>query len=132
LAKATGICFFDYILVEDRKLPPEEQTVWKLRSLSYDEHEDLAELRGTASATGQMVFIQNPLRRARRALNLGLLGWENFRGPDGPAELKTKGMGSSRIILDETMNLIRREDAIEIADAIIEGAQLRESTSKNS
>jgi len=131
LAKARGLISFDYVLEDERAAPPGEQTIWKLKALTYAEKEQLGDLCFVSGTEG-MSLLQNPLRKARKILNLGLLGWERFLGEDGqPLAFRAAGEGFERRIPDEVLNAIA-EYAIELANAITEGATLQESTAKNS
>jgi hypothetical protein len=132
MAKAMGLVHFDYVLKRDRGLPPEELTVWHLKSLTWSERETLGYLHLESDDSGRVTMLSNSIEKARRALNCGLVGWTNFLLPDGtPAVFKLTG-GDMRRISNETLDLIQTEDALELANAIIEGSAVGESLSKNS
>ena len=133
MAKAKGIIFFDYVLEEDRGLPINEQTTWKLKTLTLPELEACSDIREERSSDGAEVTQANFLCLARKVLNFGLQGFENYPGPDGrPVEFRAMGKGRDRRIAPEVLDVIDPLHAAELAGAIFKGSKLDEATSKNS
>lgn len=129
MARASRIGEFDYVLKEDRDLDESEQTVFHLRTLSYDESEAVA---NAARVREDGIDLGSMLTSARRALNFGLLGWENFPDDDGKdAPFSATGKGLRRRLSEKTLTAVRKH-AIEIAEAITNGSELSEDEQKNS
>jgi hypothetical protein len=133
MAIARGVTQFSYVLEEERKLPPEKQTRWKLKTLEYAEAEELEGLQIVVDAFVGRQYVVNGLKKARLALNVGLLGWENFRD-EGGSEITFRGgsRDDRRAIPDELLSLIRPTWAMELANAIRNEASLDLETAKNS
>lgn len=127
MAKAKGIVRFDYVLREERALPPGEQTVWHLKALTWQEREAVSEVEYGQGKDG-LILIRNPVRSARQVLGLGLMGYDRFL--EAPP-FQALGEGLERGIATEVLDAIGMEESIELANAITNGARLEESTAKN-
>lgn len=114
---------FDYVLKEDRDLPPEQQTVFKLKVLSARE---LARLEDSVSVMDKDGNWQVKVgTKTLEILSCGLRRWDNFRDRNG--NLITF-VGS----MDDNFDRLRPEWRRELADAITEQANLSEDERKNS
>lgn len=114
---------FDYILKEDRDLPAEQQTVFKLKVLSARE---LARLEDSVSVMDKDGNWQVKVgTKALEILSCGIKGWENLRNRAG-IFIPFSG------IMDNNFDLLRPEWRRELADAITEQANLSEDERKNS
>ena len=129
MAKAATIGEFDYVLKADRDAPEEERTVFRLRTLSYEETESVTQ----AARLGEDgINLGSMMMSARRALNFGLLGWENFRTPEGEeVQFSASGKGLRRRLSERTLTALRHH-AIELTEAITNGSELSEEDEKNS
>jgi len=125
----------DYICKCDRGLPKEEQTVFKIRSLSVEQEAVLEDALGQVKQGGD--FAVNLGSQALLALNLGLENVENLTGPKGKAvkmerdERKALLKGGVRPWKDESLSQIPRAERNEVAQFIINGGQLTETEAKN-
>jgi len=127
MATACGILEFDYVLRRDRHLADEMRTVFRLRTLSYAE----MELLSSAEVISDQVMRVNPLFKARRILNYGLMGWERLVNRSGsPIECKVCQENGRRWIPDQILDYLL-PDAIELANAITERSRLTEEQAKN-
>lgn len=73
---------YTYVLKEDRELPREEQTKFKLRSLSAGEQAKVKDsTAGWENETGRMQMNSGTVELM--ALRFGLVGWEGFRDASG-------------------------------------------------
>ena len=115
---------FSYILKEERKLASENQTVFKLRCLSSKESAKIEDSFATKVnlETGD-VQVKSGMK-TYELLQLGLIGWDNFKGNDG----KTVAFDvDDKARLDRLRPAWRRE----LADAIMEQNILTEKDRKN-
>lgn len=124
---------FDYVLKDERDLPPEEQTVFRLRPLTYREHEEIERGQKVAfdrkSEKSEMLAEQKVL--SRKILNLGLVGWRNLRDEDGAEiEFRKGGNGKGNTIPEELFDLLAPV-ANELSNAITEHGRLGRDVSKN-
>lgn len=117
-----------YVLEDERVLPPEEQTRWLLRPLTFKEDTRLLDRIGQNVGDGQT---------AKLALEAGLEGFENLQGPDGEdIEVKTctrSPLGVKvRTVHESILDLIPSTSRHEIAGAIVEHGRMTEDDEKNS
>lgn len=85
----------DYVLMADRDLPPDQQTIFKIKPLSTADRariDDLIEIYEDGrtveitDAKGEkkrIVPFKNPSRRYYETVSSGLVGWSNLRFADG-------------------------------------------------
>jgi hypothetical protein len=112
---------FDYVLECDRTLPPEQQTVFRLRSLTVGEQADLED--SLAVRRGEDLGI-NVGSQKLRILRLGLVGWSNFRDAAG-AEVPFEAIkGHPRHVTDVCLDRLDSEWRTELANAITERGRL--------
>jgi hypothetical protein len=114
---------FDYILVEDRTLPVEQQTVWELRALTVGEQTDVQDsLRTEKAETGETLWKSGTM--VLQTLRAGLRGVRNFMDTDGKA-VKFETDKSGKVTL-EFLDLLLPKWRNELANAIAAGGQLSE------
>lgn len=121
----------DYVVTDERKLPTKQQTVFKLKTLSareIAELEDILYSRETVVRDEGAVISEALTRKtgtySLRALQMGLIGWENFLGhQDKPIPFDLK----------EHLDSIPRKYRDELATEILVGSSLtmEKSTAKN-
>ena len=122
---------WDYVLREERELPPEKRTVWRLGSLAFRDLEEIVGRAVGVGAGGEVTVTSNPMVQARRILNRGLRGWSNFKRPDGSdVQFRSVEENGRRILPEEVLDAVTLF-AIELANAITEGAKLTEEQRKN-
>lgn len=123
---------WEYVLREDRKLPPEEQTTWILGGLTYRDMEYIMSRALGVDGDGAVSVTTNAQAQARRVLNRGLRGWKNYRRQDGSQiEFRSVDEGGVRILPEEILDTLYPH-AIELANAITERSRLTERQEKNS
>jgi hypothetical protein len=119
---------FTYVLLCDRALPPEKQSVFTLRRLSTRtmmalENLQSIDLGGTNKVTVRLGDQRTVILRA------GLCAWTNFNTANGqPAEFKSDagvrmvhGVEIDRPASQSTVDLLEPEHAKELVDAIVAG-----------
>jgi hypothetical protein len=132
MAIARGVRQFTYVLEEERSLPPEKQTRWHLRTLTYSQAEDVGSIEVQQDQFGQRRITTNAIKWARLVLNFGLHGWENFRDESGKEiEFRVGSSCDHRALPNDILDLIRPTWAIELADQIRNEANLDLETAKN-
>lgn len=121
---------FEYVLVRDRASPPEEQTVFVLRHLSYDARTAIANMSSHVDPTtnltrGAMGSVMHETLRA------GLKGWRNLRDRKGAqVQFVTEGREIRVLSMSvdppkkETLARLHPVDAAELANEITEIARV--------
>lgn len=114
---------FDYVLLEDLKLPPEKRTVFHLRAIS-----------------GQLALRVHAAAQAKPvALLTGVAGWSNFRDANGD-EIPCKHTKGRKIIegielaewlSDESLEWLSLPMINELATAVLRGNALDADDVKN-
>ena len=115
---------FSYVLLCDRELPAEEQTVWTLRGLSHKERTGVENDLARQESDGALSFRVGSQRT--RILKAGILGFENLRFADG-REVPFEKQGQE--IHDRTLDVIPDAYLTELANAITEHGRLTEKDS---
>jgi hypothetical protein len=105
---------FDYVCKCDKDLDRSKQTVYRLRTLTWSEREEV-------------VSEQNTLVTIRKVLNYGLLGWTNFLNENG-SEIEFK---KTNVLHKDTLDNVQPY-AIELANAILDKTRFTEDAAKNS
>lgn len=128
---------FPYVLEADRRLPKEQQTLFRLRRLSNAQMLAIDNLVTVDAQTGAVAMRAGDQKVA--ALRAGLAGWENFNDEGGaPVPFRTDtgtrvvhGVTVENPVAMETLDQLRTEDARELAAAILAGNQLTTDDAKN-
>lgn len=118
---------FDYVLQEERDLPIEQQTVWKIKVLTARE---LAEIEDNTSRIDKEGVLQ--VRHGSVVLNTlrkGLRGWENFQDAQGNPVPFRDNNGVPR---EDNFDRMRPAWRREICNAITEQNRLTADQVKNS
>ena len=103
---------FDYVCKCDKDLDRSKQTVYRLRTLTWSEREDV-------------VSEQNTLATIRKVLNYGLLGWTNFLNENG-SDIEFK---KTNVLHKDTLDNVQPY-AIELANAITDRSTTKESANQ--
>ena len=119
---------FEYVLKEERGLLPEKQTRFHLRPLRFREWEQIQKRKATYTKDDGVQLDLDAGTLARRVLNWGLLGWDNF--PGAPAFQRVNEQGRD-IVPDHMLDLVTPW-ANELANAITERTVVSEESAKNS
>lgn len=128
---------FDFVLEADRALPPEQQTVFHLRSLSQATMMAIENLMTIDPSMATMSLRSGDQKLL--VLRAGLAGWTRFMDADGvevpfraePGRRSVFGTSIDSPAAMECIERLRTSDAREIADAIILGNQLTKTDVKN-
>lgn len=118
---------FDYVLKGDRKLPVEQQTVFKLKVLSakelarLEDNISLMDLNGVMQVKSGSIILET--------LRIGLRGWDTFHDKNGNLIEFRDNNGKPR---DDNFDLLRPEWRRELANAITEQTKLSGDEIKNS
>ncbi len=76
----------DFVVGDECKLPFEQQTIFKIKNLTVREAEILKNALFRKEGAGEKAVEKLLLgSQERKALEMGLVGWENFCGQDGRA-----------------------------------------------
>lgn len=118
----------DYVLEQDRKNPPEKQTVFKIRFLTSREQ---AEIENAVSmgSDGQAKLEYGTIKLS--ILRRGLMGWSNFKdeeGKDAPFE-RENGTG---LVKESTIDRLYPAWQTEISNAITANNSISGDQEKNS
>lgn len=125
----------DYVLERERGLPPEQQTVFQLRTLTTRQRFRLMDLHRLRD--GGVEIRQGEVQYT--ALKVGLVGWRNFLDANG-AEIPFEREGGIRSVnhidvngpaSDATLDRLASEDALELAEAVASAAHLTRADAKN-
>jgi len=121
---------FEYTPRDQRELPDEDRVVFFLRPLRWREVEAL-ELgtRFRQAGEGQIELVDTPLTKARKILDIGLLGWRG-EGDDG-FRCERRKEGKREVLTDEVLDAIHPW-ALELANAIEERSAQTADDRKNS
>lgn len=110
---------FEYVLRAERRLAPEQQTVFELGVFSKEEEQRLAEFRTYNVGTGEL-DLKASLQRNELGLRMKLRGWKNWRYADGEPVVYQRG--SDGLVPSATVLLLSMQDRTELFDAIQERA----------
>jgi len=110
---------WDYVLREDRGLPPDKQTIFKLKALSSEEFFAIQNIQYTNGfgTANQSVLI------------IGLVGWENFLDNQGQAVPFNLEDGACA---QENLDRLTPAIMMELIGAIRKRNELSEDEIKNS
>ena len=130
----------DYVLLQERNLPPEEQTRWKLRALGSIQRaaieDSVASFTAQGGSDAEIRITRG--KQALHAVRLGLAGVENLRDSKGnEVVMETNTVGNSRGNArkepsDTFLNKLPYDVITELARAITETSYMTEDEAKNS
>ena len=116
---------FEYVLEDDRALPPEEQTVFNLRGLTVAEEARVADSM-ISGLPGQDELSFRSGTHQLTVLRYGLRGWTGFLDSEGkPVQFETSN-GSPRQVKDASLDRILPKYRTEIVNAILERGSVNE------
>lgn len=129
---------FKYVLKRDRKLPKAEQTVFLLKAFTSRELEDVEgslEVGMSLSKEGEIGSAKvstafNMGERMNAFFRAGLLGWENFPGPDGKLAKAVIEKSTGQISWESIDNIVPYR--MELYTAIEKGNTVTDDEAKNS
>jgi len=123
---------FDYILEGDREIAPEEQTVFRLKPLSWRDREAISEQQVFTTRSGMGYVPANQEAKIRKILSAGLMGWRNLRDENGSdVAFSMEVKGGERRIPDELLERIA-PFRMELTEAILDASSLGADAKKNS
>lgn len=123
---------FDYTLKSERDIPKGTATVFRLRTLSYLEREEIARQEWKQGKDDEIKLVSDQLGLARRILSMALLGWSRFKDKAGnDVEFTVESSGPRRALSPSTLARIAPW-AVEIANAVTLRSQVSEDLAKNS
>lgn len=124
----------EYVLRDDRSLPPEEQSVFLLRPLTLAQQTAIKDAMASVNASQDIKI--NAGTQELHALRFGLAGWRNVRDSKGNQE-EAKGTTSKRngvdffTLDDTTIEKIPPKYRAELAEEITNGSGLSGDEAKN-
>lgn len=117
---------FEYVLLCDRELPPEEQTIFHLKALSARELAEIQDKAARADMDGNFEFRSGS--QTLRILEIGVRGWKNLRDAQGNEIAFRENNGRPR---GENWDLLLPEWRRELANAITEQNRISGAERKN-
>ncbi len=117
---------WEYVLLADQELPPEQQTVFELKTLSARELAAIQDGATKGNVDGTLEFKSGT--QTLRILDLGVSGWRNFRDAQGAEVAFRENNGKPR---PENWDCLRPEWRRELANAVTEQNRLTEEERKN-
>jgi len=125
---------YSFIADEDKELPKDQQTVFKIRPLTAREEAHVTDAFLEMEIGSGAPKAKSRLgARSIAILNIGLLGWENF--PPGDVDdhqFKQRGEGTKRVVADETLSRIPGDIRTDLANAITDRLGMTETDEGNS
>lgn len=124
MAIALTLTVKDYILEDDKKLPKEKQTVFKLQPLSakqFMEFQDQYKYEGF----GEEIRPLNVNTVSHEVLKVSLIGWTNLKTIDG------KEVKFIKDDMESNLDKLQYGDRLELFNEIMALSQLSAEKSKN-
>jgi len=112
----------DYVLKNDRKLPKEQQTVFKIKVLTARELAQIEDSYSTIDMDGQFHFKTGT--RTLAILDVAVTGWENLKDKKEQPIPYDKGNANR-------WDYLRQDYRTELANFITEQTRLNEGELKN-
>lgn len=127
----------EYVLRHERTLPEEQQTRFRIRTLTTRERTSLQDRQAVfMQATGEMLHKTGTY--ALETLRCGLVGWSNLKnseGSDVPFETEEKKRNVAGIlrrpVTDSCIDMLAAEYVDELAAAIHDFSRLGEDDTKD-
>lgn len=117
---------FDYVLMDDRSLPQEEQTVFQLRGLTVAEEARVADSM-ISSVPGQDELSIRSGTHQLTVLRFGLRGWSNFKDSSGSDIHFSVEQRHPRHVTDEALDRLAPKHRQELVNAIMERGEVKQS-----
>lgn len=118
---------FDYILREERDLPPEARAVFRLKPLRFKDREEADRIEFRQGPDGEPILVSDRMKTARKLLNAGLIGWTGVRDSEGKEVVFSR---NGKSIPEHLLDIIAPW-ASELANAISENARITMEQAKN-
>lgn len=134
---------FDFVTEDDRKLPPEQQTTWRIVGLDIRQRSRLEDETATGKLDADRETVDSFSFNAGNinylSLRAGLRGCTNFRDRDGnevsfgveKGTLNVLGKQVRGVPTDEFLSRIPPNEAKEIAEAVRENLRLTPDEGKD-
>ncbi|MFH0903183.1 MAG: hypothetical protein V2A73_21350 [Pseudomonadota bacterium] len=119
---------FEYILERERELPPEAQTTWLLRTLTYAETRSVMKTEVILAQSGDQKLNIDRMGVAASVLSCGLRGWRNLQDGEGGQHVFVRAVDGS--LPPKVLDLVA-EFAVELANAITERSVVSKEHAKN-
>ena len=120
----------EYVTEEDRKLPPEERTIWTLGVLTARQNAAIVDGCLTVTRKGAVTEKAGSMQLA--TLAFGLRGAKNLLGPDGKEiQLAWEAGPAGPRIADETLDAIPMNVRIELFGQITRLNRFNGTDAKN-
>ncbi|MDA8122246.1 MAG: hypothetical protein M0Z38_06745 [Deltaproteobacteria bacterium] len=116
----------EYVLLCDRDLPPEEQTMFELKVLTARELAKIEDGSARADVSGNIEFRSGT--QVINILNVGLKGWRNFKDAQGREVPFRENNGAPR---PENWDYLTPDWRRELANAVTEQTRVTETERKN-
>lgn len=110
---------FTYVLLDDRKLPEEEQTTFKLRGLTVGEEARVADSMISSIPGAEELSFRSGTHQLT-VLRYGLRGWEGFVDSDNSAVEFEKTRTHPKTVTDDCLDRLSSLHRTEIVNAILE------------
>jgi len=132
---------WSYVCRQDRELPTDKQTVFKLRALTKRERHAFLNLTSSREITPDDTLLRRGVEGDARCavVRAGLVGWDNFCDADGKpvkfalTDEKLLVLGTSRSVLtDECLEALTDLVEAELYGEILSGSNLNHDDRKNS
>lgn len=117
---------FAYVLEDDRKLPPEEQTTFTLRGLTVAEEAKVADSM-ISSIPGQEELSFRSGTHQLTVLRHGLRDWTNFMDGDGKAVAFEKARAHPSFVTDDCLDRMLPRHRQELVGIILERGSITET-----
>ena len=117
---------WEYVLLVDRELPPEQQAVFELKVLTARDQAALQDGATKGNIDGSLEFKSGT--QTLRILELGVRTWRNFKDAAGADVPYRENNGKPR---PENWDCLRPEWRRELANVITEQNRLTEEERKN-
>ena len=110
---------FTYVLLDDRKLPEEEQTTFKLRGLTVGEEARVADSMISSIPGAEELSFRSGTHQLT-VLRYGLRGWEGFMDSSKSAIEFEKTRTHPKTVTDDCLDRLSSLHRTEIVNAILE------------
>ena len=116
---------FEYVLEDDRKLKPEEQTTFTLRGLTVGEEAKVADSMISSIPGAEELSFRSGTHQLT-VLRYGLRGWSNFGTSDGKQVLFESTKSNPRHVTDDCLDRLLPKHRTELVNAILERGSVTE------
>jgi hypothetical protein len=115
---------FPYVLLEDRSLPEDQQTIFQLRGLTVAEEAQVSDSMLLAhSGTDEVAFRAGTQQLT--VLRFGLRGWENFRTAEGEEVPFESTKGHPKHVTDACLDRLMPKHRQELMNAVMDRGEIK-------